>query len=54
MSIADLCVVATDDNEDDEEFFDIFDDMAECGACGHWYCTCCGCDCWMEDEDNAD
>jgi hypothetical protein len=38
----------------DDDISDYFDDMALCGACGHYYCTCCGCDCLFEDCEEED
>lgn len=26
-------------------------DLAKCIACGAYYCTCCGCDCWYEEDE---
>lgn len=38
----------------EEDAFDMDDDTAECGLCGHWYCRCCGCNCWMYDLDEEE
>ena len=37
-----------------EDTFDFDSDTAKCGLCGYWYCTCCGCDCWMYDVEDED
>lgn len=43
------------DWEDELDGLDDFDiDTAKCSLCGRWYCTCCGCDCWMDDFDDED
>jgi len=35
----------------DEDLIDDYVDMARCNMCGFYYCTCCGCYCWMEDDE---
>ena len=42
----------------DDTILEYFGDVALCGVCGHYYCTCCGCDCWLgfyeEEEDESE
>ncbi len=38
----------------EDELDDFDSDTAKCSLCGRWYCTCCGCDCWMDDFDDED
>ena len=47
--------IVDDDWEDELDGLDDFDtDTDKCILCGRWYCTCCGCDCWMDDFDDED
>lgn len=27
------------------------DEYDVCGLCGNYYCPCCGCDCWWDDDE---
>lgn len=35
--------------ENEEWDYEYYSDTAQCGACGGYYCTCCGCDCMFGD-----
>lgn len=28
------------------------DEYDVCGLCGDYYCPCCGCDCWWDDDED--
>ena len=43
-----------EDEYTEDYYEDWFDDTAKCAFCGHYYCTCCGCDCWMDDFDDEE
>ena len=34
---------------DDFDDYDLYDDTEICSSCGDIYCSCCGCDCYLED-----
>lgn len=46
--LAQMLTKKDEQDEQTEEDYD-YDGIDICSLCGYSYCSCCGCDCWMED-----